>query len=737
MPRTNCKGIESFTQSRGLSVLGSIALILSANNAQAGELNGQSATVGPDSAIEPWTLENGARLEVKPGGTTGRIDSFDSQVTIDGGSLVPGSIGIALTSSNLSMTNATIRPGADRALFMEYQSQATLTNSDIAGLTGLYLLPGNQATLSATRVHGIAQDGTTEPFNGTGAVLFSSTLNANKGSSLIGDRNGAFLSFHDEPTGAVPPSSLVVDHSSVQGINGSAILVEEMIPATTPTGTANILVSNGSTITGGNGTLLEVRGQNTANLTVDNSQLSGNVVASGQSTVNVTLQHSANLTGQLANVARLEVDSGATWHMPGDAYLPKVAMQGGNIDFGGGSGYRTLTLGSLSGSGTFAMRTDIAAGQGDLLDVQGDATGNHRLYIRNSGAEVDEASLRVVHTGGGAAQFGVVSGGVDLGTYQYQLVQRGNDWFLEASKTITPSTASVLGLFSAAPSVWYGELTSLRSRMGELRNGQGNGAWVRTYSNRFRFSASDNLSYDQDQTGLSLGADGQIPSSSGQWWLGVLAGTSSSDVGLKRDASGDIDSYYAGLYSTWLADNGYYLDAVLKANRLQNSAKGHMSDGTPIKGSYDDNGTGFSLEAGRHIKLQDGWFVEPFGQLAALWVDGKSVRLDNGLEAEGNHANSLLGKLGTSVGKRIALANGGFAEPYAKLAVAHEFTDDNRVKINGDQFTNDLSGTHGELGAGVAVQMSETLQTHLDLDYGKGQNVEQPYGVNLGLRYNF
>jgi outer membrane autotransporter protein len=33
------------------------------------------------------------------------------------------------------------------------------------------------------------------------------------------------------------------------------------------------------------------------------------------------------------------------------------------------------------------------------------------------------------------------------------------------------------------------------------------------------------------------------------------------------------------------------------------------------------------------------------------------------------------------------------------------------------------------------VAMSQRWQMHFDLDYAKGKHIEQPYGVNLGLRY--
>jgi outer membrane autotransporter protein len=33
--------------------------------------------------------------------------------------------------------------------------------------------------------------------------------------------------------------------------------------------------------------------------------------------------------------------------------------------------------------------------------------------------------------------------------------------------------------------------------------------------------------------------------------------------------------------------------------------------------------------------------------------------------------------------------------------------------------------------------MSDRLQLHTEFDYAKGRNLEQPWGVNVGLRYSF
>jgi outer membrane autotransporter protein len=116
-----------------------------------------------------------------------------------------------------------------------------------------------------------------------------------------------------------------------------------------------------------------------------------------------------------------------------------------------------------------------------------------------------------------------------------------------------------------------------------------------------------------------LGADAPLPLGDGQWLLGVMAGHSTSDLDLHYGTSGTIKSYYLGTYLTWMDEtSGYYVDSTLKLNRFRNEAKVGMSDGQRSKGDYDNNGLGGSVEVGRHIKLDDGYFIEPFTQ-CPLW----------------------------------------------------------------------------------------------------------------------
>jgi outer membrane autotransporter protein len=107
------------------------------------------------------------------------------------------------------------------------------------------------------------------------------------------------------------------------------------------------------------------------------------------------------------------------------------------------------------------------------------------------------------------------------------------------------------------------------------------------------------------------------------------------------------------------------------------------------------------------------------------------------MQARTRQTQSVLGKVGSTVGRSFAMKDGGVVKPYARLALAQEFSRSNDVSVNGQRFDNDLFGSRAELGAGVSVSLSEHLQVHADFDYMKGEHVEQPWGANVGLRLAF
>lgn len=699
-----------------------------------------SADVGPDSGNHSWLIENGATLNVLPGGQVQEIRSFDSTLIMDGSSMGHDQE-VYLSNSTATIRNSTLDGGTRSALNVTEGSSAQVYDSTISSVgRGVNVSIGGAVSLANTQVYGADNQASGNMDGGVGIALVNGQATVTQKSHIVGDNHGAAISSNRHADPASWRNSLVVDDAHIEGKNGSAIKVQSFFD--NRPSQASITVSNGGTLTGGNGVILEVAKDANVDFTVINSHLNGDIVVADTAHTNISLSDKASLTGTMTGVQTLTIES-ALWSLTGNANAHELTLNNGRVNLGGANGsFHQLYLDTLQGNGTFGLGTDLAAGVGDKLVISGNASGEHQLAIQNSGTDVakGQGPLEVVKTGGGDAQFGVVGGQVDLGTFVYDLQKQGNDWALvqRPGNVVTPGTRSVIGLFSAAPTVWYGELSSLRSRMGELRMGNGEGGvWSRAYGNRHNLAAGADVAYQQTQQGLSVGADGSLSMAHGSLRLGVMSGYSKSDLDMAAGTSGTVDSYYAGVYGTWLADSGYYVDALMKFNRFQNESDVRMSDGQRSGSRYDNYGMGGSVEAGKRYELAHGLFISPFIQWSALWVQGERYSLDNGMQARSNQADSLLGKVGTQVGQTHALASGGRWDYYGKLAIAHEFANDNDVQVNGNRFTNDLSGSRAEFGVGTAVQVTGCLQLHADFDYAKGHNIEQPWGLNFGARYSF
>jgi outer membrane autotransporter protein len=717
-------------------------------------------------------LNNGSAL-------TGDVTGIDA-VNLNASSIT-GNVTSASSAGVVSLANGSVLEGnvnSDNVSLNGSQMIGDITSMSSAGVVSLVegsTLQGNvssdNVSLNASSMKG---DITSASNAGVVSLVGGSTVEGQvigdnvslDASSITGDVTSASgagavkLVRRSLVRGNVNSNNVSLDASSIAGnvtSTGNAgvvslaagSLVEGNVSSNDVSLDASSIVGNVTSI-GGAG-LLKLLGGSTlkgdvssSNVSLDASSMSGDITSGGGV---VSLANNSVFTGNLINVDSATLAGSSTWDMVGSNTLNSLAMNDSTVRFGATNAFYQLNVGTLSGNGTFVMDADYLTNEHDLLNVTGSATGSHTLLIAGSGADpTSPQPLTVVQTGGGNATFTLAGDrAVDVGTYSYQLASASNsaggtDWFLDPNTaTISPGTRSVLALFNTAPTVWYGELTSLRSRMGELRfNGGKAGGWVRTYGNKYNVDEASGVGYQQTQQGLSLGADAPLPVGDGQWLVGVLAGHSKSDLDLSRGTSGTVNSYYAGIYTTWMDQaSGYYFDGVLKFNRFRNDSKVSISDGTRAKGDYDNSGAGGSVEFGRHIKLNDGYFIEPYSQLSAVVIQGKDYELNNNMRAEGDRTRSLLGKVGMTAGRNFEMSDGKVLQPYVRVAGVHEFAKNNEVQVNNNVFNNDLSGSRGELGAGVAVAFSDSLQVHADFDYSNGENIEQPFGANVGLRYSW
>lgn len=283
----------------------------------------------------------------------------------------------------------------------------------------------------------------------------------------------------------------------------------------------------------------------------------------------------------------------------------------------------TLTTNTLSGNGNFYMRTDMANHQSDQLNVTGQATGDFKIFVTDIGASPAAGdSLTLVTTGGGDAAFtlGNAGGVVDIGTYEYTLLDNGNhSWSLAENRAqITPSTTDVLNMAAAQPLVFDAELDTVRERLGSVKGVNYDTAmWSSAINTRNNVTTDAGAGFEQTLTGLTLGIDSRFSREETSTIRGLFFGYSHSDIGFDRGGKGNVDSYTLGAYVGWEHQNGAYVDGVVKVDRFANTIHCKMSNGATAFGDYNSNGAGAHVESG--FRWVDGlWSVRTLSGLYRL-----------------------------------------------------------------------------------------------------------------------
>ncbi|WP_455550780.1 autotransporter outer membrane beta-barrel domain-containing protein [Escherichia whittamii] len=686
-----------------------------------------------DGNVTETTITSGGMLQVEAGGSA-------SKVTQNIGGAV-----VTNTSAFLSGIN-------DKGSFSIAGGSAANMLLENGGY--LTVFDGHQASDTM-----VGSDGTLDVRSG--GVLFGTTTLTDKG-TLVGD--------------------VVTNEGDLYFLNNSAATF-----AGTLTGTGTLTQEGGSTRFSGllsqdGGIFLKSGGA----MTMDALQANANVTT--QSGTTLTLDNGTILTGNVAGdntgAGDMAVKGASVWHLDGDSTVGALTLDNGTVDFRPSATTRltpafqavSLALGSLSGSGTFRMNTDIASHTGDMLNVAGNASGNFVLDIKNTGLEPVSAGapLQVVQTGGGDAAFTLKGGKVDAGTWEYGLSKENTNWYLKVNtpppvtpptnpdagnpgtgnpdagkpdagtssspvRRTTKSADAVLGMATAPAYVFNSELDNLRFRHGDvMQNTRApGGVWGRYTGSDNRISGGASSGYTLTQNGFETGADMVFDLSDSSLAVGTFFSYSDNSIKHARGGKSKVDSTGGGLYATWFDNDGYYVDGVLKYNRFNNELRTWMSDGTAVKGDYSQNGFGGSLEAGRTFSLNENAWAQPYVRTTAFRADEKDIHLNNGMKAKVGATKSLQAEAGVKLGMTLDVA-GKEVKPYLSAAVSHEFSDNNKVRINDTYgFRNDISGTTGKYGLGVSAQLTPNAGVWAEARYENGKQTESPVTGSVGFRFNF
>jgi outer membrane autotransporter protein len=712
-------------------------------------------------------LANNLSIDTLGDNAIGVFTQLGGKANLDGGSVhTQGSLAYALYAGNVSSIearNLSLQVGANSVgAFASDRSQIELENVDLSSdqaAIGLAAYSGSTIDAADSSII-LSGNGARAVQANNGGTLHLDNLNIQaSGADSIGMQSLASAGVRN--TFEVNNTRLDVASGrgiSVQGGNAQIDLNGSMLSADTLLSVDQRTLADGRVIDSED--VLIKAGQST---------LSGAILANARN-AQLLLEDGSSLSGTAHGLNVLTVNQSA-WDMTGTSQIGQLNLDQGQVRFSGPSHSVLAIDGDLTGNGTFMMNSDLASEQGDLIKVGGLIEGAHTLVVEDSGHEPSAAygKLMLVDGNGGAGRFSLYGGHVDAGAFRYILEQRTDDWYLVNTAGRTPVAPPIdpvdppvdpinpvdpvipvdpapehlsaganaaIASQTAAATLWNAQMNTLVKRLGELRLGKDEGGvWTRAIGSRYNIAEHSSRAFSQNNTGIEFGADKAIGLASGKVYVGGMIGTAKSELNFGEGASGQIDSRMLGVYATYLNDSGVYVDSVIKYSRFDNDLKLPTNLGNPVKGSYSANGYGVDVEAGKHIKLKDGWFVEPQVELTATRTTGARYTASNGLRVDSASMDSLQSRVGSLFGRSLELSNGMQAQPYVKASYIAEHAGDSHVRVNGYKLKSELPGNRAELGFGAILQISERSKLSLDAEFAKGNDIEQPWGATLGYRY--
>ena len=507
-------------------------------------------------------------------------------------------------------------------------------------------------------------------------------------------------------------------------------------------------------------------------LTFNNSTVSGVTTTDSNSVLNLNLNNSNWTTKAFTD------EDGVVQ----TTSLTNLVLNNGVVNLANDNYQGIIVRGNLTGSGTFNLNTNIAENKNDKIVVKGTAEGNHKIGVTNQGANVANGKVTLVETNGGNAAFSLTNPNnrVDLGAYQYFLTKEGNNWVLANSKNavtptppvapvtpsnpvvtpskpavtpsnpvvtpskpvvtpnkpvvtptapVLPSTPLLSDLANAQVSLRQAQLllveddlSGIHQRLGEVKNGEKGNVWVRNVNSRQKLAAlstgeSETSGFKQNVHSLQVGADAAVTD---KLRVGGFVGRSQANVDFNGYyGDGKVRSNSVGLYAAYLADNGIYVDNIVKYSRL------HANSDHTEKRHY--NAYTISSELGKRFSLANDWTITPQAQLA--WTHISSQENEDSL-------SSVYSRIGLRVAKGFALSNGWNLQPYAEV---NAITSKNRSsKIHYTNSELDVASSRGRFES--AVGLNAGFANHrfgLEVSRADGKNFDKPYAIQAAYRYQW
>ena len=280
---------------------------------------------------------------------------------------------------------------------------------------------------------------------------------------------------------------------------------------------------------------------------------------------------------------------------------------------------------------------------------------------------------------------------------------------------------------------WKQEMNSLTQRMGELRDSSAeHGVWARVYGGK----VENGSQYDNEYQTYQIGYDKKYIVDNGRVYLGYLVSYTDGETNYNL-GHGENYSVGAGIYATWMNNNGHYVDVLYKVSRLNNKFDVNGSNGLNSKGKYDTYGISLSTEYGKRFDITDKWFAEPSVGMHLGRLGDETYITNSGIEVEQDSIYTAEGRIGTTIGYKF----NDKGNVYARTHIVKEFAGDVDAEYNTGvanlKTSEDMGDTWFEFGVGANYRFTENMNVYVDVQKTEEATVDNKWQGNLGFRYEF
>ena len=485
------------------------------------------------------------------------------------------------------------------------------------------------------------------------------------------------------------------------------------------------------------------------NFAGEGSQWTGRAYQEFGTTTSIELSDAPTYYGNATGLT-LNFSDGAQWNVTGDSFANHVSAENGaavnvtkdankvNIDtiklkdstvnLQGSN--QNVKVNTYNGNGTVAT-----ASLQNKLTI-GTKAADATLKVEGSGEIGDKilAGKATLEELAGTAKMGDKTASDEVGTQAGIIAGKmsakvGTDGKIIAStvkRAIQQHNQAVSSMANLSLMTWRQENNDMNKRLGEVRASEGSqGVWARMARGQSKYGAQgikNQYNYYQ------LGYDSKI---SDDWILGGAFTYTDGDSSYTNGSGTNKHTGFA-VYGSNLRDDGSFIDLIAKYAHMKNDFDVNGGVGS---GDYSTNGLSFSAEYGKRFQ-QEGYWIEPQAELTYGRVSSADFTTKRGAKVHQDSMDSLVGRLGFSLGKDIKQGN-----VYVRASYLYDFQGDTSVTMSKDgavtPFKTDLGGGWWEFGVGTNLNLGHDTHFYLDVETTAGGDVDTPWQWNAGVRYSF